>query len=385
MQCMPPYELIGGKCDSYGVVSFSADVVSAVEGECVEVKVVREFGSVGRVVLKVYSSSIENLEELRGKEESYVERKSADIEFLDGEAMKTFTVKTYKDTRSESQPKRLKLFVEHKEGVAVSIPRNFCIIRIYDSYTADSHHSYGFVSGHEDSLEISGLLSGQPYEGRIHAFIEDGVKKTDGTDLFLTIVEQNKDSNFIVSSITPATYNSDNLYDFSFTLPMQGEYRATLCVCVKGVKAEYYRNMAFAETALARVEDYFPRKFAKETPLISVAVSTVVRVDIGGEYALHVSGATDDCFKLWVDGELVMEFRQAKTEAVCSTAETTATLQFSQNTYHLLRLNYVHGPGEPCINVQWTLPGTSEPTDIPFDQLHAAETIRYSPYLLRSQ
>jgi len=388
-KCATPYELFTDRtkqCDSYGVFSFTTELISVTEGDNVELNIVREYGSIGRVVLRVYSLYIENWDELRvipQREVNYVELKNVDIEFLEGETIKTISMKTYKDTINDKQPKKMRMFMEHKEGVEISIRQVECFVYIYDLDVPDSYYSYGKINNYENMAQIKGLSSGTNYAGTIYSYIEEGVKKG-GTDTFFAILEKyNENQELTVTSIKQAIPIKDNTYEFIINLPTEGKYKVTLCVSIKGVMIEYYRNMVFTgKVFIRRIENYFPKRFEREvnTPLLSVIITTIIRIDITGIYTFYISGTANDFFEMWIDGTLIASFTQAET-----LEESMVELSLVQRSYYLLRLRYVHGEGEPCVNVRWKVPNRNEVVNIPLEQLHVAESIRFSPYLLYAQ
>jgi len=400
-QCAYPYHLFsnGAKCDSYGVISISTETLSYTEGDNIEIRIVREYGSVGDAKITLTTSYIENINEMRvltKNSGSYFERKNIEITFLDGEILKTIYLTTYKDTINEKVPKKMAINIEFKEGVSISIGRRQCIVNIYDPVVPDSYYSNAQIAGYEGKSLISHVSPGQQYTMTVNSYIEKTAKKTDGVDKFFVILEK-MDSvdpeKYDISQISESAYQALNVYNIQFKIPdnQPGKYRVNTFIGINGVLISYYRNMVFSESVhIERIESCFPRVFTEEikSSLISVQAKTLIKIDTTGIYTFYLSGSKGDKLKLWINNQNLLNIEQPNPVTLisgtqCGSNEQNAQISLTAGFYYQLILEYVHGEGEPCINLRWSKPNDSTgPNDISLSKLFSISPISGASYLL---
>lgn len=366
------------------------------EGTTVSLKLFREYGTVGRVVVRVYTEYIHNMNELRARTKgsyNFVEFRDSEVEFLAGESAKSVSLRVFRDTINEKTTKIVLVNLEYREGVPAIIGRRTCTLTIYDVTGADAYYSRVALQGYDGVSSVVGLTAGISQTVNVYSYSDQTTKKTDGADIYFGILESNTSSgtDWTVSDVALAAYQSDNLYSFSVALgSARSNYRVSAFLAINGVRMRYYRNTAFAQNEFVdRVEDYLPRTFSSDTnsTLLSVLAEAMVKAPVTGTYTIYSSAAYGGNVTVYVNGTAVLTYAETVAGTTmsgysCIASEKSTTVSLIAGKYYYLSVRYANGEGTPCINLRWANSATAGEVDIPLSSLFALSSISGSPYLL---
>jgi hypothetical protein len=194
--CDYPFELLGNKCTSYGVVEFSSSLYSAIETQNnISITINRYYGAYG--IIKIYYEIINNhLNKISNSEELLI--------FQPNEQVKIITLSIFRDYTLDTNTNQVLINLYNIEGGGYLGKIKSCTIEIFeDDSLFDNQLSTSSV---DNITPVNGLytISANNVNLSAYSFAANGNKRINLNDLFLYNLSDYKTNIF--------NYKIDNQY-----------------------------------------------------------------------------------------------------------------------------------------------------------------------------